>query len=210
MEDETIEKLADLIDRKSMVDLKLFLDTLNLEPNQKQFMMELPLLNGDVSILSKAKKLCFDESLKEKIEELEDIYTLLSKLDYHQHLRFDLGKIAHLDYYTGLIFEGFVEGVGASVLSGGRYDKLLSKFGMDVPACGFSIKIDYLLDIIKHSSKKSCKLFYPQDKEVEALLMAANLRKEKNVELIPWQKENIWIKEEETDVIIDSVDERSS
>lgn len=40
--------------------------------------------------------------------------------------------------------------------------------------------------------------------------MAANLRKEKNVELIPWQKENIWIKEEETDVIIDSVDERSS
>ena len=34
MEDETIEKLADLIDRKSMVDLKLFLDTLNLEPNQ--------------------------------------------------------------------------------------------------------------------------------------------------------------------------------
>lgn len=210
MEDETIEKLADLIDRKSMVDLKLFLDTLNLEPNQKQFMMELPLLNGDVSILSKAKKLCFDESLKEKIEELEDIYTLLSKLDYHQHLRFDLGKIAHLDYYTGLIFEGFVEGIGVSVLSGGRYDKLLSKFGMDVPACGFSIKIDYLLDIIKHSSKKSCKLFYPQDKEVEALLMAANLRKEKNVELIPWQKENIWIKEEETDVIIDSVDERSS
>ena len=133
-----------------------------------------------------------------------------SKLDYHQHLRFDLGKIAHLDYYTGLIFEGFIEGVGVSVLSGGRYDKLLSKFGMDVPACGFSIKIDYLLDIIKHSSKKSCKLFYPQDKEVEALLMAANLRKEKNVELIPWQKENIWIKEEKTDVIIDSVDERSS
>lgn len=210
MKDETIETLADLIDRKSMVDLKIFLDTLNLEPDQKQFMMELPLLNGDVSILTKAKKICFDESLKEKIAELEDIYTLLSKLGYHKHLRFDLGKIAHLDYYTDLIFEGFVEGVGVSVLSGGRYDKLLNKFGMDVPACGFSMKIDYLLDIIKQTSRISCKLFYPQEKQAEALMLASKMRKDKNVELIPWQKENIWIKEGEADVIINSVDERSS
>ena len=48
-------------------------------------------------------------------------------------------------YYTGIIFRGYFEGVGVTVLSGGRYDNLIARFGRDIPAVGFSIKIDSLL-----------------------------------------------------------------
>lgn len=48
------------------------------------------------------------------------------------------------NYYNGIVFNGFVEGVPESVLSGGRYDKLLNKLGMSKCAVGFALYLDRL------------------------------------------------------------------
>ena len=80
-----------------------------------------------------------------------------------------------MDYYTGIIFEGYVSGVGTSILSGGRYDCLLKKFGRDLPACGFSVKLDPLIDHVAVQSKKKYKLLSMQ---IEAMKQAKKLRKE--------------------------------
>ena len=109
----------------------------------------------------------------------------------------DLGKVAHLDYYTGIIFEGYVSGVGTSILSGGRYDCLLKKFGRDLPACGFSVKLDPLIDHVDVQLKKKFILYYPESKQIEAMKQANKLRKEGSVILEPSLNETIYVKEVE-------------
>ena len=116
-------------------------------------------------------------------------------MGYLENVTIDLGKVAHLDYYTGIIFEGYVSGVGTSVLSGGRYDCLLKKFGRDLPACGFSVKLDPLIDQVDVKSRKKYKLYYPEDKQIEAMKQAMQLRKEGSVVLEPSLNDSIYVEE---------------
>ena len=110
----------------------------------------------------------------------------LKELGYEKHITFDLGKVPHLNYYSGLLFEGFVEGIGTSVLSGGRYDTLAEKFGSPMPAIGFSVKLDYVLPVLEKVATKqpSVRLCYPMKAKVKALQKAKELRKDHIVELL--------------------------
>ncbi len=182
------KQLAELIDQKSIVDLKQYVQQLDLTPKEKEFFLALPFLTG-TNIFEQAYQICFTEDMKKEIQHLESLYDKLKQLDVHQNISFDLGKIPHLDYYTGIIFEGYIQESGTSILSGGRYDNLMGKFGRNLPACGFSIKLDYILDAIKIEQKKNIQFYYPKGKELEAILKTKEMRKENNVEMIPWDKD---------------------
>ena len=157
--------------------------------------MHLPFLCGSVDVLDQAYPYCFDDSLKQVLDSMKECIQSLNVLGYLDHVTIDLGKVAHLDYYTGIIFEGYVSGVGTSVLSGGRYDCLLKKFGRDLPACGFSVKLDPLIDLVDVKEKKKYYLYYPENKQIEAMKQAAKLRKEGIVILEPSLKDEIVVKE---------------
>ncbi len=188
LNDEITNNLADLIDRKSLVELNQYLQSLNLNNQQTAFFKALPLLGGSKKVLEEALQYCFDEQLQQCVLSLKQLSQQLEQLGYSDHVTFDLGKVPHLDYYTGIIFEGFTSNVGQNILSGGRYDSLLAKFGRDLPAIGFSVKLDYLLDVYRCDKPKRIQLYYPKEKQMEALLKAKELRKENIVELIPWDK----------------------
>ena len=57
-------------------------------------------------------------------------------------LGIDLGDVRGFEYYTGLRIAGYVGGAPEAVLSGGRYDTLLARYGRDAPATGFSVDIE--------------------------------------------------------------------
>jgi len=82
---------------------------------------------------------------------LQAIWTLLDAYGVQDKVMLDLTLIGFLNYYTGVVFEGFAEGYGFHVLSGGRYDHLLQRFGSHAPATGFALKIDRLLEIGDYS-----------------------------------------------------------
>lgn len=189
LDEEKREKLATLIDKKSLKSLSDYLDELNLSEEYKNFFNELPLLFGGIEVLEKAKKLAFNKELKESISYLESLYNDLRSLGYKESITFDLAMVPRLNYYTGLIFRGFVDGVGATVLSGGRYDKLIKTFGKDYPAIGFSVNLDTLLsvlDIKNADDRDKFVIYYGKDNKIEALKKAKGLRQEGNVvELIP-------------------------
>ena len=187
--------LADLIDRKSLVELQEFLNGLKITQEEKEFFNQLPLLGGDREVLEEAESLSFNGELKEEVQKLRRLYADLKDLGYDKHIGFDFGKAPHLDYYTGIIFEGYVDGVGTSVLSGGRYDNLLGKFGRDLPAIGFSVKLDYLLDILPEKEHRVLKLYYPKGMEKQAILKASELRKNADVELIASDGDTMEVKE---------------
>lgn len=185
------KELAHLIDAKSMVDLEQFLKDLSLTEEKKNFFLQLPMLAGKVDILEEAEKYCFSSTLKKEIDYLRSLYQSLKELGYEEHLQFDLSKVPHLDYYTGIIFEGYVSSVGTAVLSGGRYDSLLKKFGRDLPACGFSIKLDSLLDIMEEMPQKITPIYYAKGQEVAALQSTKQMNENENIVLIEKDEETL-------------------
>lgn len=174
---QDMDELAVLTDRKSMVDLKDFVGA-RVPQKARAFFTRLPLLAGNDEVLDEAKALSFDPLLTEEIENLKRLSGEMKTLGCGTHISFDLGKIPHLHYYTGIIFQGYVSGVGNSVLSGGRYDDLLSRFGKNLAACGFGVKVDYLCGQQEEGSRPVRTLLYPKGKITEALRLAAELRKD--------------------------------
>jgi histidyl-tRNA synthetase len=81
-------------------------------------------------------------------KELNTVMQLAAELGVADRVEVDLSIARGLDYYTGTIYETFLtadESLG-SVMSGGRYDDLLSMFGgPGVPAVGISVGVDRLL-----------------------------------------------------------------
>jgi histidyl-tRNA synthetase len=62
---------------------------------------------------------------------------------------FDPTLVRGMGYYTGQIFELSHPGSNSSVAGGGRYDKLIGRtLGKDVPACGFSIGFERIVDLL--------------------------------------------------------------
>ena len=83
----------------------------------------------------------------ELVKDDPTMHQLMSGLAEHGHscpIAINKGLIQSLNYYTGIVFEIIVEGFSDVIISGGRYDKLLSLFGYDQPAVGFAINLTAL------------------------------------------------------------------
>lgn len=65
-------------------------------------------------------------------------------------LVFDPFLVRGMGYYTGTIFELAHPSVGYSLGGGGRYDGMIGRFlGTDVPAVGFSIGFERIVDLVE-------------------------------------------------------------
>ena len=88
---------------------------------------------------------------------------------------FDPTLVRGMSYYTGTIFEIDMDGFGASVGGGGRYDEMIGKFtGQAAPACGFSIGFERIILLLMEQGFK-----VPSGKERTAFLMDKRLSAEK-------------------------------
>ena len=80
--------------------------------------------------------------IKEELTALNDLILImesLSKLNVDSDFIIDLSEVGNQSYYTGIVFQGYIEGVDSAVVSGGRYDNLLGQFGFEAPSVGFSL-----------------------------------------------------------------------
>lgn len=192
LSEEERNELAQLINQKSLKELEDFLSKLNLLEEQEKFFLKLPWLFGGKEILEEGKKIAFNQRIIDSIEYLENLYEYLKKLGYENEITFDLAMVPRLNYYTGIIFRGYVEGIGSTVINGGRYDNLIKTFGRDLPSIGFSINVDSLLDLTKDNEVKIDSKYvvkYAPDFLVEALKKAATLREAGNIVELKLSKE---------------------
>ena len=119
-----------------------------IEEGNDSFYM-LPQLFGGVEILEKAKTITQNETALNAIKHLEEVFELLKEYGFDKYVTVDLGKLSELDYYTGIIFQGYTYDVGEPIAGGGRYDKLIGQFGNDKASIGFCITIDILHQALK-------------------------------------------------------------
>lgn len=104
-----------------------------------------------------------------------------------ERLKLDVAIARGLDYYTGTIFETFLQAMPAigSVCSGGRYDNLAGLFTkQELPGIGASLGLDRLLAAMEelgllpkvHTPAEVFLPFFAADKLHEYLHLAATLR----------------------------------
>lgn len=99
---------------------------------------QLPFLAGGGSVIERALALTKNPKAAAALTGLSQLLTAL-RADGLTGVTVDLGLVSQSEYYTGLLFHGFIDGVGEPVLSGGRYDQMLAQFGRDLPAVGFGV-----------------------------------------------------------------------
>ena len=78
------------------------------------------------------------------VQELSEIAQVLCAMGLDTNVYLDFSLMHDFGYYNGIIFKGYIKGVPVAVLSGGRYDPLLDRFGMSTAALGFAIYLDYI------------------------------------------------------------------
>ena len=94
--------------------------------------------------LDEIKPLLSGKKMQDAYNELEDLYNNLRLYGLVEKLYIDFSIVNDMNYYDGIIFKGFINGIFDSVLSGGRYDRLMEKFGKRTEAIGFAVYLDRL------------------------------------------------------------------
>lgn len=107
-------------------------------------------------------------------EELEQLIGLLALFGRY-NVSFDMSLINDTDYYNGLLFRGYVDGVAAPVLSGGRYDGLIHRMGKRGGAIGFAVYLNELERFLARPAGEDVDtlLVYGPDDDPASVIAAA-------------------------------------
>lgn len=90
--------------------------------------------------------------IENSLAKLREFFQKMESVRLEEYIFFDFGLYKNQDYYTGIIFDGYIEGVGKPVLSGGCYDNLTSLFsGKTFPAVGFAIDVNEILPYLHNN-----------------------------------------------------------
>ena len=92
--------------------------------------------------LAKAAALCRNDAMRAAVAELEALAVPLEKAG--GVIRLDMTLAGEMEYYNGLVFQGYLKALPRPLLKGGRYDLLMQKFTPRAGAIGFAVYLDEL------------------------------------------------------------------
>ena len=174
------EKIRLTIEGKNYSALNNLLD--KLEPSRAvSAIRRLPSLFGGEEVIGEARAICEGTKAAQALDYLHTIYANLTSLGLGDKLIIDLGLVQRNDYYTGVVFTGYINGIGDAVLSGGRYDELLSEFDVPMGAAGFAIDTDAVTlktladESVSYADNPAVLIFAPDGCEMQAIAEAERL-----------------------------------
>lgn len=145
---------------------------------------ELLFLHGGLDMLQDIQQRVLSRRCWDSLENLREIYELAESYGVEKYLHFDLGLTRSLDYYTGMLFEGYAAGMGYSLIGGGRYDNMMQRFGQSCPATGFALGIDRIALTLERQGRQiteerpTIMIAYSNGQADEAIRKAVNLRQQ--------------------------------
>jgi ATP phosphoribosyltransferase regulatory subunit len=142
------KKIRNAVARKESSELKSIIQQAKIPSKVAEKILAVPALFGESEVLKQARNLVNGRATEQALVRLEEVYGLLIECGYREHLLIDLGEIRGFDYYTGIVFEVFAKGLGYAFGGGGRYDRMLGKFGYDCPSTGFAFNLERLYHVL--------------------------------------------------------------
>ena len=102
----------------------------------------LTLCGGYADTLPRAEALCRNDAMRAAVAELQGLAGPLEQAG--GAIRLDLTLAGEMEYYNGLIFQGYLKALPRPLLKGGRYDLLMQQFTPGAGAIGFAVYLDEL------------------------------------------------------------------
>lgn len=133
-------------------------------------------INGPLeAVLPQLAALCVTDGSKSALGQLQILQALLAQNGLDSHVRLDFSIVNDMNYYNGIVFRGYVEGIPTGILSGGQYDKLMEKMGKAAGSIGFAVYLDQLerLDARTKQFDVDTVLLYREQDDPLALSRAA-------------------------------------
>lgn len=149
---QSAEGIRRLIENKSFAALGDALEPFKGKPAAK-VLGAMPNLFGGIEVLDEVESLTGNVRVLGATAYLRRLYQALDEAGYGDRIMIDLGLVHEMDYYTGIMFRGYIGGAGAAILAGGRYNALCAKFGKDMPAGGFGIDVESVAESLAGASR---------------------------------------------------------
>ncbi|WP_042220462.1 ATP phosphoribosyltransferase regulatory subunit [Oceanobacillus manasiensis] len=186
LSDSEMEQLQSLIQSKNIVEMVPFLKELTLSEDLRDAIQAIPMLYGSPrEVMQQIPTSLLNENMRKNLNNLTSIVEILEDYEVGEHIVLNLGLINNMNYYSDVIFQGFVEQVGHPLLMGGRYNQLGDHYGVDLPAIGFAFEVDLLQQAIQQkgllngvSPMSQLVITYEKNKQKEAFQIAKLLREE--------------------------------
>lgn len=139
------ERIAVAIDRKDGADLRGLCAPLAAGRARDALVELAGPCDGDLA-MARAAERAPSEQARAALDRVREVLALARRIEPAAAVDADLGEVRGPRYYTGLVFNVYAAGAARAVGGGGRYDALLSRFGDERPAVGFSIDLDALAE----------------------------------------------------------------
>lgn len=183
LEVETMDKLSLLLDERNEVAVWALLDRIDLDSKAKRVIDLLLTADGSWGLLEQLTDLCETEETRAVLLELEALRLLLDAWGLLAYCSLDLAELSGMNYYSGMIFRAYTYGIGFPVCSGGRYDEVVSSFGLPTAATGFSLGVDLSMQALMRQDRLLLdepvieRLYIKPEDRAEALTRAKELRR---------------------------------
>lgn len=149
LDEATTELVRSYVEEKNMLAIELLLRGNGAADAVTARILELPMLFGGAEVFERARRLSAYPKCQAALDNLRSIYDMLCACGWGDHVSMDLGMVHSIGYYTGMIFRGISASFGQPLLSGGRYDGLLSDFGRPLGAVGFAMGMEHVLETLE-------------------------------------------------------------
>ncbi len=135
--------LLKLLREKNAHELRAAAKTAGLSEDAADTLTQLlDLCGGYKETLARAEGFCKNERMRAAAAELRALAAPLKAAG--GSIRLDLTLAGEMEYYNGLVFQGYLQGLPRPLLKGGRYDLLMQKFTPGADAVGFAVYLDEL------------------------------------------------------------------
>ncbi len=149
LSEQDVEQMRLLIDRKDFLGIEELVKEHGIREELRELILNLPSLFGSLEVIEKVEKISLNKRSLDALANLRQVLEILEDYGLSKYVSVDLGMVQSLNYYTGIIFRGVTYDVGFPIISGGRYDNLIEKFGEKCPATGFSLGINMIMMAIE-------------------------------------------------------------
>lgn len=201
-------QLFDMLQRKSIPELKEFLKQQTIDEDQRQLFCQLALLNGDVDMLQQARAE-FKKAPGECLAALDHIEAVAQGVlqRYPEVLiHCDLSELRGYDYHTGLVFAAFLPGQGHDIARGGRYDDIGAAFGVARPATGFSADLLNLFQLADLQPNSNRSILAPNIQAKELREQVKKLREKGERVIVDLSNGEISPREQGCEQVLTSID----
>ncbi|BAU26607.1 ATP phosphoribosyltransferase regulatory subunit [Aneurinibacillus soli] len=191
---EDRDVLREYLHCRNYVGFRQYVKELRLPAENEARLRELLKLRGGKELIARAEAITVNGQARRAVANLYELWEALEAYQVTDSVILDLNMSSNLDYYTGVLFEGYAANQGFALCTGGRYDGLMAQFGRPCPATGFAVQMDRLLEAVGDMPVQVEKslILYRASQRQEALELASRMRMEEG-KVVVAQRKDEWL-----------------